>query len=103
MAGEIGVRERGDRLSGELHDTAGVIEEAFALLRQLRLPAVAQEDRLSEPLFQPLHLHGHGRLRLVNDIGGLREGAGVGNGDECFQLIDIEKRAHGLKAPYQRS
>jgi hypothetical protein len=97
MPREIGVGQRRHRLRRQPHDPPRIFEQPLAFLGQLRLPSVAREDRLSDPLLQPLHLHGYGRLRLVHDIGGLRERAGIGNGHKGLQLIDIQKRAHGLR------
>ena len=94
-AGQFGVGEGGERLDVELDDAARVIEQALAVLGELRRAAVAREDRPLEPLFQTLHLHRHRRLRLVHHLGRLGEAAGLGDGDEGAQLVDVDQRGHG--------
>ena len=94
-AGQFGVGEGGERLDVELDDAARVIEQALAVLGELRRAAVAREDRPLEPLLQPLHLHGHRRLGLVHHLGRLGEAAGLGDGDEGAQLVDVDERGHG--------
>ena len=95
-AGQFGVGERGQRLDVELDDAAGVIEQALPVLGELGGAAVAREDRPLQPLLQPLHLHRHRRLGLVHHLGGLGEAAGLGDGDEGAQLVDVDERGHGL-------
>ena len=51
------------------------------------------EDRLADPLFQPPHLHGHGRLRLVHGRGGAGEVAAVGDRNERPELVEVEYAA----------
>ncbi len=94
-AGEAGAGDRCERLHVQLHDAARVVEQAFAVVGELGGAAVALEDRLAEPLLEPLHLHGDGGLGLVHDVGGAREAAGLGDGDEGAKLVDVEKRGHG--------
>ena len=94
-AGELGVGKGGERLDVELDDAARVVEQPLAVLGELGGAAVAREDRLAEPLLEPLHLHRHGRLGLVHDVGGAGEAAGLGNGDEGAQLVDVDERGHG--------
>ena len=94
-AGQFGVGEGGDGLDVELDDAAGVIEQARAVLGELGGAAVAREDRPLQPLLQPLHLHRHGGLGLVHHLGRLGEAAGLGDGDEGAQLVDVEQRGHG--------
>ena len=95
-AGELGVVEGGERLDVELDDAARVIEQPLAVLGELGGAAVAREDRLAEPLLQPLHLHRHRRLGLVHDLGGLGEAAGLDDGDEGAQLVDVDQGGHGV-------
>ena len=57
--------------------------------------AVAGEDRFAEPLLKPFHLHRHRRLGLVHDLGGFGEAAGLHDGDEGAQLVDVDQGAHG--------
>jgi hypothetical protein len=90
-ADELVLVERCDALGVEPHDPAGVVEEPLALVGQLRLAAVAFEDRAADALLEPLHLHRNRALGLVDDVGGAREGAGIGDGDERPQLVDIEE------------
>jgi hypothetical protein len=101
MAGEIRIGQSQHRFIREFDDAAGVVEQPLPVIRQLRLAAVAGKDRLPEPLFQPLHLHGHGGLGLVNHFGRPGERARIRNGHKGFQLIDVEKRAH-VRLPYQQ-
>src|SRR5262252_1258465 len=54
-----------------------------------------RENRPCQPLFQPLHLHRHRRLRLVNGLGRAGEAAGFHDSDERTQLVDVEQRGHG--------
>ena len=94
-AGQFGVGKRRQRLDVELHDSPRVIEQALAVLGELRGAPVAREDRTLETLLQPLHLHRDGGLGLVHDLGGFREAAGLGDGDEGAQLVDVEHCGHG--------
>ena len=94
-SGQLGVVERCQRLDVELDDAARVVEQALAVLGELGGAAVAGEDRPAEPLLQPLHLHRHGGLGLVDHVGGLGEAAGFDDGDEGPQLVDVDQRAHG--------
>ena len=100
-AGELGPGKGGQRLEIELHDSPRVFEQPLAVLGQLRGAPVAGENRLVQPLLQPLHLHGDRRLGLVNDIGGLGEAAGLGDRDKRAQLVDINQDGH-LSAPDPR-
>ena len=94
-AGQFGVGKRRQRLDVELDDAARVIEQALAVFGELRGAPVAREDRPLEPLLQPLHLHRDRGLGLVHDLGRLGEAAGLGDGDEGAQLVDVEQRGHG--------
>ena len=94
-AGQFGVGKGGERFDVELDDAARVIEQALAVFGQLRGAAVAREDRPLETLLQPLHLHRDGGLGLVHDLGGFGEAAGLGDGDEGAQLVDVEQCGHG--------
>ena len=93
-AGQSLVVEGGERLDVELDDAARVIEQPVAILGELGGAAVAGEDRLAEPLLQPLHLHRHRRLGLVHDLGGLGEAAGLHDRDEGPKLVDVDQGAH---------
>ena len=96
-AGEVGLPEGAEALRLQPHDPPRVVEEAFPVLRQAGRAPVALEDGAADPLLQPLHLHGHRRLRLVHDVRRAGEGAGVGDGDEGPELVDVEQ-VHG-RAP----
>ena len=78
----------------QAHDAARVVEEALAVLGEPRGAPVALEDGAADALLEPLHLHRHGALGLVHDVGGPGEGAGVGDGDEGAELVDVEE-VHG--------
>jgi hypothetical protein len=91
---EVGVGEARDAFEVEPHDPAGIVEQPLAILGQLGMASVAPEERPPDPLLQPLHLHGDGRLRLEHDLGGARERAGIGDRDEGFELIGIEHMGH---------
>jgi hypothetical protein len=56
---------------------------------------VAAEQRASDPLLEPLHLHRHRRLRLEDDLRRAREGAGIGDRNEGLELVGIEHMRHG--------
>ena len=72
----------------------GVVEEALAVFGEARGAPVALEHGPAEALLEALHLHRHGALGLVHDVGRLGEGAGVGDRHERAQLIDVEE-VHG--------
>jgi hypothetical protein len=46
---------------------------------------------LANALFEPSHLHGNGGLGLEDAVGRLGEAAGIGDGDEGLQLINVER------------
>src|SRR4029077_13485802 len=79
----------------EPDDAPRIVEQALAVLGELGGAAVARKDRAVEPLLQPLHLHRHRRLGLVHDLGRFGEAAGLGDGNESAQLIDVDERRHG--------
>jgi hypothetical protein len=93
-AGEFCVGEGADSVHVELDDAPCVVEQLLAVLGELGGATVALEDRLADALLQPLHLHRYRRLRLEHDIGGAREAAGLGDGDEGPELIDIQENGH---------
>ena len=68
-------RQGGDGAGFDLHDAAGEVDQALALGRQPRAPALLDEQGAAELLLEPAHVHRHGRLGLVNPLGGLGEGA----------------------------
>ena len=49
---------------------------------------------ITDPLFETAHLHRDGRLRLENDVPGAGEAAGLGDGDEGTELVEIEAGGH---------
>ena len=100
--GKLGPGKRGERFEIELHDPPRVIEQPLAVFGQLRGAAVARENRLVEPLLQPLHLHRNRGLGLVHDLRRLGEAAGFGNGDEGAELVDIDQGGHGSPPGFRR-
>jgi hypothetical protein len=93
-ADELGLREGGEAFGVQPHDPARVVEETITLVGQPRAAAVALEHGPTDALLEPLHLHRHGALRLVHDVGRPRERARVGDGDEGSELVDVEE-VHG--------
>src|SRR5262249_33115121 len=83
------------RFDVELDDAPRVVEQPLAVFGQLRGAAVAGKDRSPEALLQPLHLHGNGRLGLVDDVGCAGEAARLGDGNEGTELVHIDERGHG--------
>ena len=65
-------------------------EEPLALLGRRRLLAVPMQQRIAERVFQPLDLLAHGRLRAVDALARAGEAAGVDDGDEAAQKVEIE-------------
>ena len=88
--------EGGDRLVVQADDPAGVIQQFFALRRHADAAAVLGEELLADTLLQSAHLHRYGGLRLEHPVGRPGEAAGIDDGDEGLQLIDIERRGHGV-------
>jgi hypothetical protein len=88
------VVEGGDRLIIQPDDAARVVEQLLALSRQAIAAPVLGEELLADPFLQPPHLHGNRRLRLEHAIGCLREAAGVDDGEEGVELVDIEWSGH---------
>jgi hypothetical protein len=73
---------------------ARIGEQPFAVLGQAVGPPILLEQRLADPLFQPPHLHRHGRLRAMNFVRRPGEAAGVSDGDEGVELVEVERRGH---------
>jgi hypothetical protein len=74
-------------------DAPGVVDELLAFDRQPRAAALLDEQRATELLLEPSHVHRDGRLRLVHALGGASEGALVHNGEEGAKLVCVE---HGI-------
>ena len=91
---ELGLVEGGDGLFGQANHAAGIAEEALTVLGEPGGAAVAGEDRLADPLLQPAHLHRHRRLGLEHDLRGAGEAAGLGDGNEGPELVEVEGRRH---------
>ena len=72
-AGEVGLVEGGDAFRVQSHDAPGVVEEALAVFGEARGAPVALEHGPAEALLEALHLHRHGALGLVHDVGRLGE------------------------------
>jgi hypothetical protein len=53
------------------------------------------EHRPAKNILKPPHLHADRTLRLVHLIGRPRKAAGLGDGDESLQQIDIQIGDHG--------
>jgi hypothetical protein len=85
MAFQAGIVEGGQRLAVHAEHAAGMDQQPLAVLRQPVGPAVLLEELLAQPFLQPPHLHGDGRLGAEHLLGGAREAARVGDGDECLQ------------------
>ena len=85
----------GYRFVVEADDPPRIVQQLLALGGQPVAAPVLLEKLLADPVFQTPHLHGNRRLRLEDAFGGTREAAGIGNGDEGLQLVDIEGSGHG--------
>ena len=79
-------------LGFDLDDPAGEVDQALALGRQPRSPALLDEQGAAELLLEPADVHRHGRLGLVNPLGGAGERAGVDDRQEGPQLVGVEHR-----------
>ncbi len=90
------VVKSGDRFIVEADDAPGVIEQLLALDRQPVAAAILDEELLADALFEAAHLHGDGRLSLVDLVGRLGEAAGIDDGDESLQLVEIKRCGHGV-------
>ncbi|AEQ10419.1 Transcriptional regulatory protein, lysr family [Brucella melitensis NI] len=84
MAFKLRIVKSGNSLAVEMHHAAGIKQQPLTILGQAVGPPIAIEQRLSDPLLQPAHLHGNGRLRLEHGIRSARETARIGNGDESL-------------------
>ena len=94
-AGQLLLDEGGDAFGVQSNDPPRVVEQPLALVGEARHAAVALEEVLAEAFLKSLHLHRDCRLRLVDDVRGPGERAGVGDGDEGAELVDVEEM-HGL-------
>jgi hypothetical protein len=54
---------------------------------------------LLDDAFEPLHLHAQRRLRAPHAQGRLAQHAGLGDGDEAAQEVDVQRLAHGMNSP----
>ena len=91
---KFGFVEGGQGLVGKPDHPPRIAEQPLAVLGQPRGAPVAHEDRLADPLLQPPHLHRDRRLGLEDDVGGLGEAAGFGDGDEGPELVEVEVGGH---------
>ena len=66
-----------------------IAEHAFAVFTQPVEPAIANEQSLANPLLEPAHLHRDRTLGLEHLVRRTGKAAGVHNGDEGLQLVDI--------------
>jgi hypothetical protein len=57
--------------------------------------AAPLQERLAEQPFEPLHLHGHGRLRAADEVRGAREAALLGDQHEGTEQVRIQSGGHG--------
>ena len=78
------------RLVREREDAPRIGEEPFPLLSRDRLLAVPLEQRPPERLFEALDLLAHRRLGPVHPFARPGETAGIDNGDEAAQEIEVE-------------
>ena len=69
-AAQAVARQGGHSARFDLHDAAGEVDQALALGRQPRAPALLDEQGAAELLLEPAHVHRHGRLGLVDPLGG---------------------------------
>ena len=97
-AGEFGLGEGRHRLVIDLHDAPGIFDQPVAIGGEAAGAPVAGKQRPADQFLEPLHLHGNRRLGLVHLLGGAGEIAGIGNGEEGLQEVDIEIGDHGLQA-----
>ncbi len=89
------VVEGRDRLIVQPDDSSRVVEQLFALSGQPVAAAILGKQLFADPFLQPAHLHRNGRLRLEDTIRSLGKTAAIDDGDECMQLVDIERSGHG--------
>ena len=89
------LRDRAATAPGlDLHDAAGEIDQALALGREPHPPALFHKQGAAELLLEPADVHRDSRLRLVHPLRGLRERAGVDDGEKGAQLVGVEHRLH---------
>ena len=66
---------------------SGVGDELHAVVGERNAAAAAVKDRDAKLFFQLLHRAGQGRLRDVENLGGLIERPGFGYGDRVMKLL----------------
>lgn len=90
------VIEGGHGFVVEANDAAGIMHQLFAFRRQPVAAPVFCKKLFAQPLFKPSHLHRDGGLRLENPVCRFGEAAGINDGDEGVQLVNIEGCGHGV-------
>src|SRR5690606_28717564 len=91
---QAGVIEGGKDFAVEAQKASRIAQQALAFFGKTVGASLLDEEVLADPLLEPAHLHRDGRLGAVNLFRSLGEAAGVGNGDECLQLVEVERRGH---------
>ena len=93
-SGEFRLGEGRHRLVIDLGDAPRIFDQPVAIGGDPAGPPVAGKERPADQFLEPLHLHGDRRLGLVHLLGGAGEIAGIGNGQEGLQKVDIEIGDH---------
>ena len=78
----------------DFEDAFGIGEEAFSTAGEANPAAASMKQTLAESVFQPLYLHGHGRLRTPDLYSRRAEGARMRRTDEGGQQPEIEWSLH---------
>jgi hypothetical protein len=90
-------RDHVARFLGERENPPRIGEQPLALLRCGDPLAVTMQQRSAEHFFQPPDLLAHGGLGAMNALAGAGEAAGIDDGNEAAQQVDIE---HGTSHSY---
>jgi hypothetical protein len=91
-AGNVGHDEFGHRLAIDREQTPCIAEQHLAVGGERHRARIARKHRAAENVLQLLDLHGDGRRRAEDRVGGRGEAPGLGNGDKGAQHIEIEQR-----------
>src|SRR5262249_28077670 len=87
------IGKTGERAFMSSREFAGKIEKCGAARRQLHMPGCALDQPAIEALFEAFQLQAHSGLGGPHRLGRTRETSKLGDADESFNGIEIE-RAH---------
>jgi hypothetical protein len=82
--------EHGERLLVCPEDAPGVRHQELAIDGQPGLPALPGEELAAELHLELADLHGDGGLRAVHPLAGGGEAAGLGDGHQAPEIVEIE-------------